>query len=234
MKTNLEAIKKFAITFLHIEPEPVGDFGILFITHPFTNTSTLFLPETKELFDLFEDSEKFVKWKKFMEKVINKCENAFAVFMLINTPYKLTFFKHVRRFLSKEDYGQLLIYCYTQVEFIADNINYTKKEIIEWFNAAEKQYLMDEEEMALYESLPESVTIYRGCRDEAYKYEFSWTLDKKRAIWFAKRYSTETQILLETKINKSDILCYTDMRNEKEVIINPMLLIEKNVIEEYL
>ena len=59
MATNLEAIKRIAISFLHIEPDRIGDFGDLFVTHPFTNTSALFLVKEKKLFNLFEDRIRF-------------------------------------------------------------------------------------------------------------------------------------------------------------------------------
>lgn len=94
---------------------------------------------------------------------------------------------------------------------------------------------MFEESLALFfEELPEKVTIYRGIRDEKYIKGFSWTVSKDKGIWFAKRFDTDNQILLETVIDKKDILCYTDERDEKEVIINPKKLNIGNITKYFL
>ena len=71
--------------------------------------------------------------------------------------------------------------------------------------------------------------IYRGVKEP--KLGMSWTLSKSKAEWFATRFS-DTGYLFKATANKSDILCYTDNRGEKEIIINPKLLrdIKQNAI----
>ena len=117
------------------------------------------------------------------------------------------------------------------MEVIADETNVKKTEIIKWFEKADKKYLMDEEDYEKYSSLADKVTIYRGVRDGDYKYEMSWTLSKPKAEWFATRYDSEKPIVLETTVNRNDILCYTNDRGESEVIINPKKIDKENVIE---
>ena len=234
MKTNLEQVKKVAIQFLYLEPERVGEFGDLFVTHPFISTAFLYLIEEKQMFNLFQDKERFDKWKLEMKENINRQKELFAIFMFITNPYKLTFFKYVNEYLSEEDFAKTLINCYTQMEVIVDETNVTQKELVKWFEKANKTYLMDKKERKILEELPEKVTIYRGIRDEEYMKGFSWTLSKNKGIWFAKRFDTDNQILLETVIDKKDILCYTNERNEEEVIINPKKLNVENITKHIL
>jgi len=57
------------------------------------------------------------------------------------------------------------------------------------------------------------------------KYGFSWTIDKRIADWFANRYEDKESYVYECTVDKKDILCYLDIRNEKEVIIDSEILV---------
>ena len=57
----------------------------------------------------------------------------------------------------------------------------------------------------------------------------SWTLDKEKAEWFANRTKLVTKAVykiedktevFEMTISKSDVILYTDERQEKEIITN--------------
>ncbi len=220
MKTDLAAVKETAILFLHLEPTPVGNFGNLFVSHPYLNSSAAYLQETKEMFDIFEDTDKFKAWKKEVEAQINSSKDLHSIFFRINNPYKLAFFKYVNEYLSEEDFAEALIYCYTLTEFTSDNTNVSKSQMLNYFKKAKKEYLMDEKELAKYNSLPEQVEIYRGVGDSRYKTEFSWTLNYNKAEWFANRFNSDTPIIYSCLINKSDIITYIASRGEDEVIVN--------------
>ena len=62
--------------------------------------------------------------------------------------------------------------------------------MIDFFIKADKQYLMNEEDLKVFDSLSNQVTIYRGVRDKAGMYELSWTLSLEKARWFANRFSS--------------------------------------------
>ena len=89
--------------------------------------------------------------------------------------------------------------------------------------------MMCSKDLATYSTFPDKLTIYRGVKEP--KLGMSWTLSKSKAEWFATRFS-DTGYLFKATANKSDILCYTDNRGEKEIIINPKLLtdIKQNAI----
>lgn len=63
------------------------------------------------------------------------------------------------------------------------------------------------------------ITIYRGVDVNNYK-GLSWTIDKRIAEWFAKRFVTngEKCYVFTGKINKKEILAVFNCRNEKEVV----------------
>lgn len=235
--TNLDAVKEMATSFLHIEPEPIKShaaLGNLFITHPFFNNSFLYSTEEQRMFNLFEEPELFKRYKKSMEQEIKRQESISSILTFINTPYKLTFFKYINDYLSKEDFASTLIDCYTETEVVFDETNVTRKEIIKWFKKADKNYLMNKDELAVLKGLPDIVTIYRGVRSEDYKYGFSWTLSKSKAEWFATRFERGTPIALKALVNREDILCYTDNRNEREIIIDPEKLDKDKIIENHI
>jgi hypothetical protein len=80
---------------------------------------------------------------------------------------------------------------------------------------------LDEDDSAFIATLPDTVTIYRGCSEQN-KYGWSWSLDKEKALWFAKRsVGYEVRYLLKAKVSRHDILGYLSGRNESELIIHP-------------
>ena len=81
---------------------------------------------------------------------------------------------------------------------------------------------MNEEELLVYESLPEEVTVYRGVTSYNRKKEkaLSWTLDYEKAVWFANRFSTGTGEVWTMTVPKKRILYYFDGCNEQEAIVD--------------
>ena len=67
------------------------------------------------------------------------------------------------------------------------------------------------------------ITAYRGCSARN-RNGWSWTLDKQKAIWFAKRFWNKRPLLREVFIPKEIVVCYIDTRGEQEVIINPQVI----------
>ncbi len=64
-------------------------------------------------------------------------------------------------------------------------------------------------------------TVYRGVRDPDHC-GMSWTLDRDRAMWFARRSNPhELGYLLTAVVDLIDVMEYTDERKEAEVILWP-------------
>lgn len=65
------------------------------------------------------------------------------------------------------------------------------------------------------------LTVWRGGRPQG----ISWTLDRKRAEWFAGRFDGES--VWRGTIEASKVWAYFERRNEQEVVLNPRRLKSK-------
>lgn len=81
---------------------------------------------------------------------------------------------------------------------------------------------MNVEERSFYDSLFEPITIYRGANTEKHaKKGLSWTLNRDKAIWFAKRYSRSPHSgwLATAIVTKKQIAAIFQRRGEDEVVV---------------
>jgi hypothetical protein len=78
---------------------------------------------------------------------------------------------------------------------------------------------MSEEEFAFFQTLKE-VQVFRGADSSKHaRTGLSWTLDRNKAMWFAKRYSSKTPWLAEATVKRPQIAAVFLGRGEKEVIV---------------
>lgn len=84
--------------------------------------------------------------------------------------------------------------------------------------------ILDEDEQALRASLPDELTIWRGHdaqHGKAAQTSYSWTLDREKARWFAKRFSKEP-VVTEAQVKKEMAAGPFNDRGESEIILlNP-------------
>lgn len=152
--------------------------------------------------------------------------NAYSIACLIKTYYKPIFFESIKEYLSEKDFAEILSKCWASFGIT----NMLKTKFLSWFQEANKSYLMGKGEQKKFNVLPDKVTIYRGVNNPKYKYGFSWTLVNKRiAYWFANRNESKRPYVYECTMSKEDLICYLEIRNEKEVIINPEILKEHEI-----
>ena len=87
---------------------------------------------------------------------------------------------------------------------------------------------MSKEDRKTFESLPETLTIYRGCNSHS-KHGLSWTLDKafaqhfaekRHCFWFTKKMKAKfvTPRVIERTIHKSEAIAYFSTRKESEIV----------------
>lgn len=164
-------------------------------SHPFTNTwiTGIYDKDRKLIFvDLRKEDEQ-AKWREQIKATIEESDLR-GICLMLNKPYILTFISYIESMLSDEELGMILGTFWTAIENITGDSNVNGMEIVKWFKRADKKSLMNEEELLVYESLPEEVTVYRGVTSYNRKKEkaLSWTLDYEKAVWFANRFSTGT------------------------------------------
>jgi len=130
-------------------------------------------------------------------------------------PYRLNAFTLIQSKLSDTQYWSLLSDIWTDTENQWQGLDNWKQLLSS--NRPSRHYLMNEEEFNLLQSLPENVVIYRGCQPKVNENGLSWTLNKKKAEFFANRFGKEG-IILERTISKNDIVAVLLGRGESEVI----------------
>lgn len=171
------------------------------------------------------------KYNSYLDKKMS-LNNAdlYVIIQSILPEYRLYIFKQFCNLLTQSDYCLGLKYAYTKTsEINSPDRKLSLEEVLDLFKKADAKQLMDSD-YKTFTKLPNTVTIYRGtsfnCSDTA----ISWTLDRKRAIWFYRKYNS-TGTVYKAKIKKQDIICYLDESAclEKEVIINPKKIF--NLIE---
>lgn len=81
---------------------------------------------------------------------------------------------------------------------------------------------MTAEEIELLEEMPQELSIWRGAnaREDLEK-GFSWSIQRKVAVWFAQRDSTQPAILAQGILQKEKVFAYLHTRNEFEIIAFP-------------
>lgn len=214
--TNMDRVRDAAITFLNVD---IQETKFPFVaSHPFTS-AWLTMSMTGELLDL-HDPAPAKRWREALKKKIQTAD-LISLFYMMNKPYILTFLDFVEKDLSAEDLGLLLGTCWQLIEQISLDKAVTGERIVNMFKRAAKNTLMDERERAIYDSLPEYVTVYRGVTNynKRKKRALSWTTKREIAEWFANRFNTGTGEIWTLTVPKDRILCAFEGR-ESEVIVN--------------
>ena len=144
-------------------------------------------------------------------------------------PWRLDAFIEIADYPDDAEYWELLSHIWRDSE----NIHQNKKLWRMFWNSDRpmKHHAMDEEERAVLNGLPDRLTIYRG-QDRSRLSGMSWTLDRDRAIWFAKRRINRdgTNYLLTATVKKGNVHAYLNDRNEKEIVAERVKVTEREVV----
>ncbi len=228
-KTDLSQVKAVAHWLLNIEVHKT-EYSPMIVQHPFASSGVTMLPGIKRIVDITASTEDLTAWREFIGKQIDRAEDAYGIFMLLNKTYALTFLKYAKEHLSAKDLSLILADAWMQAENPNMDTNVSKKELVSMFKEADKAVMMDAEESKRLAELGESVTVYRGVTPYNARNvkALSWTLDKAKAKWFANRFG-QSGTVYKAEIGKQDILAFFMGRNESEVVLNPYKL--KNITE---
>lgn len=130
-------------------------------------------------------------------------------------PWRLTAFLDICHEMSDDEYFPLL----GQVWIDSENIHQMFDEWCQLLqdNYEGARYMGSEDDIAVLDSLPDEVTIYRGFTHNGGEKGLSWTLDRKMALFFARRFGASSRIATG-RIAKDKILAYLSGRGEAEII----------------
>lgn len=225
---NLRKVKDAAIALLETPVKttnmPLGNGATMeLVQHPFfpnrfvccnpKNTERPFLDILGSDDDM---QEAFRRYKGFIEEK----DSIDSILLLMAAPYRLPFFKHIQKTLSPDEMGRMLADIWVGSEN-PNNSMVPLSTLIKWFKQASRESLMDAEELAYYDSLPDEFTVYRGIGSKSNKKGISYTLSLEKAEWFAKRFQQKKGYVLTGTAKKQDVLAYFNSRKEQEVLIEP-------------
>ncbi len=141
--------------------------------------------------------------------------------LLHEPPFRVAVFAKLAKTFSHAVYWKSLgeLYIYTE------NIWQRKRQLAKLFisDRPHRHRLMSAYERRCLARLPERLTIFRGSQAKAVQ-GWSWTLDEKKALRFAKRLERlrlGIPRIATAKAKKSDVIAYFSRRKEKEIVIHP-------------
>ena len=124
---------------------------------------------------------------------------------------------------SDRDYWECFRYVFTSVENIQKSF---------WLmmmgspRPGKQKWLMNKEDRAFLASLPDEVTVYRGCSVNNVN-NLCWTTDPELARWFANRFNFKSDYfdkdccIVTGTIRKADIFAVIMERDEITLICDP-------------
>lgn len=221
--SNLDEVKNIAKTFLYIDVIPVEDIPFL-VTHPiFEYDCFTYQTKTGDLKLLrLSDSNDLEKIREIVKDRIDKCDSVNSVYCMIRKSYRLAFLKHVKSYLSKNDFTYLLSDAWVSSENPNQDLNCSIGLLTKWFKESDKSILMSDEDYNYYNKLPNEITIYRWVSVGSNPNGLSWTDNIETAKWFAHRFDNDDKkgYIQKGIINKKNVLAYFNSRNENELICN--------------
>jgi len=90
-----------------------------------------------------------------------------------------------------------------------------------------RDHAMTAEERRALKKMPDTLTIYRGFSGEGTPRGWSWTVNREKGEWFARRPpgplqdSPSDPTLVEATVKKADVIAYFTGRNEWEIVVDP-------------
>ena len=237
-QSNLEKLKEMSIYLLEKIPIGKTDYWPAVAQHFFVDTGFYPIPDGEGGIKpgiLEEGTLAYELWQEDMRGRIQNATSANQLFVMVTKPWTLTYVNLVREFLSEKDFTDFLKSAYIRTEFPNSDPNVPVDELVTCFEDCNPNLLMNEEELKVYNALPEEVTVYRGVTSNNLDgvEALSWSLSPKKAEWFATRFPSIKGRVYSATISKYDIFAYINERNEEEVIVNPDYLDDIQVYKDF-
>ena len=222
-QTDLKLVKSMALTFLHL-PVKETEFSPIVVMHPIFENGFVGIKENGEfkLVNIMESEDNLEKARKQWRTNIESAKDVFQVYMFMRKSYRLTFLKHIEKYLSEKDFTALLANAWVSSENPNQDVNVNIPTLTKWFKKADKRLLMTEEDYQVFVNLEPEFKIYRGVAIGRNPKGLSWTMNYSKAEWFANRFNTANQkgYIQEGIVKKENVLAYFNIRDEEEIVAN--------------
>ncbi len=139
-------------------------------------------------------------------------------------PYRLNALLEIEQFASMKERADLVRHVWMDSEWPSTNLSFW----VSLFKVSEPLLMMNKLEQKTLNRLPNMIDIYRGVGVNdgkplrTKKHGLSWTLDKDKATWFAKRFGLEPYVF-HANIDKRLVRALFLTRGEREVIIPTLI-----------
>ncbi len=224
---NLRKVKDAAIALLEspvkVTEKPLGNGATTeLVQHPFFTSRFLWNPEDTEhpFLDILGSDDDMQEAVRRYKGFIEEEDSIDSILLLMAKSYRLPFLKHIQKTLSPDEMGRMLADIWVGSEN-PNNCEIPLSTLIKWFKKASRESLMDAEELAYYDSLPDEFMVYRGIGSKSNKKGISYSLSLEKAEWFAKRFQQKKGYVLAGTAKKKDVLAYFNSRKEQEVLVEP-------------
>ena len=245
-KTDVNTIKEITKNIYSIKPIEIDENDPTYIplfnevVHPISRTRQTHYYNDSELefVDILTD-EGFNKLRDFYISLIEKENNAMGIYLIIDTPYKTSWFNLIKEYLCLEDFCTIFKDIWKSCDYVNVDNSISKRKFLSMFKQFRLE-LMDEEELNVFLNFFNNQEKY-GYKDTDSNYfilyrgsnkktnhppinALSWTIDYKQAKFFASRYLKEGEYgtIVTLRIPRKYILdvlvCY--FLNEDEVIVD--------------
>lgn len=92
-----------------------------------------------------------------------------------------------------------------------------------------REAMMDAAERDKLAALPKRVEVHRGSSFRTGPAGLSWTLDRERAVWFAKRPVTGNGMVTTGRCLSHRIIALLDARSESEILVFPRYVYDRQL-----
>lgn len=158
------------------------------------------------------------------ERIKGRDDPVMSILIMVSSPYRIQYLDLIKNDITTQELSESLSWIWIDTEFPNQ---YSTELLLNLFELADKQTLMNEEELNGLKILPNEVVVYRGVQTERAKVKgMSWTLNKDKAAWFANRWKKGK--VYRATIKKNAIIAYFKERSEEEIVVNPRKLKEVN------
>ena len=145
-------------------------------------------------------------------------------------PWRFSVFEFHADDLSDKDYWSLAGEVWTDSENIWQNVG--EWEEVLTADRPLRRLLMTKDERASLAGMNPTLTIHRGTTATYVgSPSLSWTLNRKRAEWFARRNLREgaVPLVITAQVQKSEVVAYFSRRNEDEIVAHPTAIYGRTV-----
>lgn len=135
--------------------------------------------------------------------------------------YRLKAFRDICEWMSDFDYYKLLSSIWIDAKDFNSQKDLWRSTLAErWVT---RKHFMSEEEKIVFGKFSNKFKVYRGYEasvNQNNKFGLSYTLDRKQAETFAKKFGRKGRVW-SREVNKEDVFAYINRKEEKEIIILP-------------